>query len=147
MGCLQRRMGELGALVKVFTKAEPEVVQKAIQASTSLTGINTCADEKTFRSLYPPPKTIEDKAKVAVVRERLAVVEALRKTGKYREGLELARKLEKEAKAIRYLPVKAELLHQLGELLEKKGEYKKAETILHSASHAEGESPKWPARC
>ncbi len=100
MGCLRKRMGELGALVKIFTGADAGVVQKAVQASSSLTDIKTCADEKALRAPYPPPKTDEAKEKVADIREKLSEVEALRKTGKYHDGLELARKLDKEAKAV-----------------------------------------------
>ena len=140
MGCLKKRLGEFGALAKIFTKADAGVVQKAVQASASLTGINTCADEKALRAPYPPPKTKEAKAKVAAIREKLTEVEALTKTGKYQKALELAKKLKEQANAVEYMPVKAQVLYRLGVLLERVGEYKKSENTLQDAARIAGES-------
>ena len=140
MSCLRQRVGELGALANVFAKADAGIVQKAIQASSSLTKIGICADEEALRAPYPPPKTAEDKAKVAAIREKLVDVVAFEKTGKYREGLDLARKLEEMAGAIDYRPVQAEVLLKLGILLESVGEYKSSETTLDAAARAAGES-------
>ena len=139
MGCLQKRVGELKALVEIFTRADAVVVQKAIQASTSLSSIGICADEEALRAPYPPPKSKEAKAKVEAIRESLAKVRAHEKTGKYKEGMQLARKLEKEANNVGYLPVQAEILYWIGLLFEKAGEYQQAETILHDAIDAAGE--------
>ena len=140
MSCLRKRLGELGALVNVFTKADAGVMQKAVQASASLTGIKICADEKTLRAPYPLPKTKEEKAKVALIREKLSQVIAFEKTGKYQEGLGLAKKLEMQAKAIDYRPVQAAALYWLGKLLEKTGEYKNAEVSLNDAACVAGEN-------
>ena len=138
MSCLRERIGELGALAKVFTGADAGVVQKAVQASSSLTSINLCADEKALRASYPPPKTKEAKNKVAAIREKLAEVDALYKTGKYRDGLNQAKKLEKEAAAVDYRPIQAELLYHLGKLSYATGEYKTAESTLYEAARVAG---------
>ena len=138
MSCLHRRLGELDALIKVFTIADAGVIEKSVQASTSLSSIDACADEKALRASYPPPKTKEAKNKVAKIREKLAEVEALYKTGKYRDGLELAKKLEKEVAAVDYRPIQAELLYHLGMLLYSTGEYKTAEHALYEAARAAG---------
>ena len=140
MGCLRKRMAEFGAFVKVFARADAGVVRNAVKASSSLMGINACADEKALRATYPPPKTDQAKNRVAAIREKLAAVKAMNKTGKYLEGLYLAEKLEKDANAIDYRPVQAEVLYQLGDLLDRSGEYKEAENALHDAARAAGES-------
>ena len=139
MNCLHKRTRELGALVKVFVSADASVVQKAVQASTSLTEIDMCADVKSLRAPYPPPKTEELKTKVAAIREKLTEVEAYRKTGKYKKGLALAQKLELEATTVDYRPVQAEVFYQLGELLHNTGEYRQAETTLSTAARVAGE--------
>ena len=126
------------ALSKVFGQADAEVVQKAVQASSSLNSISICADEKALRAPYPPPKTAEAKTKVAVIREELSEVEALGKTGKYKEGLELVKKLETKSRAVDYQPVMAEVLFQVGNILDSVGEYKKAETTLQEAARIAG---------
>ena len=138
MSCLHKRMGELRALVKVFNRADAGVVERAVQASSSLTSIAVCADEEALRAPYPPPSTAQAKAKVIAIREQLGVVEALEKTGKYQEGLALTRKLAQQAEQIAYQPVRAEVLWQLGNLLDSVGEYKQAETALHDAARAAG---------
>ena len=96
MRCLRKRLIELGSLVKIFANADASVVEKSAQASATLTGIDVCQDEEALRSSYPPPKTPEANAKVTEIRDKLTEAEALEKTGKYREGLALVRKLEKE---------------------------------------------------
>ena len=140
MSCLRKLVGELGALANVFTKADAGIVQKAVQASSSITKIAICADEGALRAPYPPPKTTEIKAKVASIREKLAEVVALEKTGKYRDGLELVKNLVQEAKAVDYRPVQAETLYWLGSLLDKTGEYKEAEATLFVVARLAGES-------
>ena len=140
MSCLSKRRQNLKALTKVFAKADSKVLQKAVQASSSLDSIAPCADEDALRAPYPPPKTEEDREEVAAIREKLAEVEALTKTGKYREGLTLAKMLETETSHIDYQPVRAEVLSQLGDLLERAGEYKAAERMLYQAASLAGAS-------
>ena len=140
MSCLKTRKQELKSLSKVFTKADSEVVKKAVQASASLAGINICADEKAMRATYPPPNTNEAKKKVAAIREKLAEVDALEKTGKYQKGLELAKTIKEEADALDYKPTQAEYHYWIGRLLERVGNYKKAETTLLKALRLAGES-------
>ena len=125
MVCLKSRKQELKALSSVFTKADSGVVEKAVKASSSLTGIAVCADEQSLRRPYPPPKTEEAKIKVAAIREKLAEVEALEKTGKYQRGLELADKAKEEADATDYKPVQSESLYWVGKLLERVGKYQR----------------------
>lgn len=140
MSCLKSRMQEFKALIAVFAKADTGVVHKAVEASTSLTHIDICADEKALRAPYPPPKTAQVKEKVASIREKLAAVEALTKTGQYREGLVLVKKLEKQSNRFKYKPLQAEVLCKLGWLLDRVGEYKNAESTLYKAVQASGES-------
>ncbi len=138
MSCLRERIGELGALAKVFIAVDARVLQKAVQASSSLTNINLCAEEKALRASYPPPKTKEAKNKVTAIREKLAELEALYKTGKYRYGLNQAKKLEKDAAAVDYPPIQAELLYHLGKLSYAIGEYRIAENTLYEAARVAG---------
>ena len=72
--------------------------------------------------------------------EKLAEVEALTKTGKYHKGLESARILQKKANSVDYRPILAEVLYRLGELLDRIGEYKGAETALYDAAREAGDS-------
>ena len=125
---------------RIFTQADSEVVEKAVQASASITSISICADEQALHAAYPPPKTEEAKAKVASIREKLADVVAFNKTGKYQKGLALARMLEQKANAVNYLPIQAEVLYYLGKLLSQTGDYEQARKTLHAAALKAGQS-------
>ena len=138
MSCLHKRRQDLNALSKILINADATIVLEAVQASSSLTGVAICANEQTLRSPYPPPKSIESKAKVDAIRERLSEVEALSITGAYQKGLVLAKKLEEQANSVDYLPVRAELLYRLGTLHDRLGEYKKAEETLYRAVSTAG---------
>ena len=140
MSCLRKRVRDLNALMKIFAEADSTVVQKAVQASESLTDLRTCADEEALLAPYPPPKSEENKEKVTAIRNKLAQVKAFSKTGKFHSALELVKKLRKQASSIAYQPVQAELLYWLGILLEEVGEYKKAKISLHKAAKAAGDS-------
>ena len=140
MGCLHKHLRNANALVKVFDKADKRVVEKSVLAVSSLARISDCTDLDALRSRIQLPKDDKTKTKVATIREELAQVEALCRTGKYREGLVLAKKLEKLAAAIDYRPVQAEVLYSLGELFYRTGDYKAAETTLYDAGRAAGES-------
>ena len=126
-------------MLAVFAQADVGVVQKAITAISSLTDLAACADAAALRSNHPLPRNTEMRNKIAYVRDNLAEVDALAKTGRYREGLELARKLEKMANVVSYRPVQVEVLFELGRLLEHVGDYRRAEATLLEASRVAGE--------
>ena len=140
MRCLDKRLNSAGALVKVLGEADKIVVARSVQAVSSLSEFSKCNDVEALQSRIPPPKDKKTKNKVAAIRNKLAEVEAFEKTGKYREGLELVRKIMMAAKAVDYQPLIAEVFYELGSLLNKNGEYKKAETTLFDAAEAAGES-------
>ena len=140
MGCLNRHLRNAKALGKVFEVADKTVVAKAIQAVSSLSGFSNCDDVEALQSKIPLPKDEKTKNKVEALREKLAAIEALERTGKYRDGLELAEKIQQEAKVVDYQPLQAEVLYWLGVLLDRTGEYERSETTLHDAALAAGES-------
>ena len=140
MECLQRRKTELNALLHLFTKADALIVHKAIHASSSLTGVEVCADVKSLEATYSQPRIEKIKLPVARIRKDIAKIQALSRTGKYTEGIEFSRMLEKEAEELDYKPVQAEILYQLGRLLYHVGKHKEAEKYLLKAANAAGDS-------
>ena len=140
MGCMNRHFQNAAALIRVFGKADKTVVQKSVQAVSSLSGFSNCNDVDALQAKIPPPKDDQTKTKVDAIREHLAEIEALVNTGKYRDGLDQLIEVEKRAKTIDYLPVHAQALYHLGEIYERVGEYKMAETALKSAVKAAGKS-------
>ena len=140
MECLIKHLRNARALTKVFAAADKVVVENAIQAVSSLSGFSNCDDVEALREKIQPPKDQQTKSRVAVIRDKLAKVEALSMTGKYQQGLNLVQNLNQQAKQFDYRPVQAEVLYWLGSLLERVGQYKEAERCLHDAARSAGHS-------
>ena len=126
--------------MNVLSEADKTVVEKAIQAVSSLSEISHCNNVKALQSEIPLPKDDATKKKVAAIREKLAEVKALGATGRYQKGLKLAQEIEEMTNSIEYKPIQAESLYWLGYLLERVGEYSKAEKTLVICTRKAAES-------
>jgi tetratricopeptide (TPR) repeat protein len=116
MACLDKRLLELRGLVKVLADADRDVVARAVVAASSLTPIERCADTKALRSAVPPPDDPQVERQVEAIRGRMAEGQAMYAAGRYLGGLELAKGLVHEAKALEYEPLLAEALLLQGKL-------------------------------
>jgi eukaryotic-like serine/threonine-protein kinase len=93
MDCLRRRLDEVKALTNVFARADAQVVGKAVEAAQGVAPLWGCADAASLTAPVKPPTDPASRAAVETQRTALAQVQALRDTGKYAEGLELAKRL------------------------------------------------------
>jgi serine/threonine-protein kinase len=117
MGCLDRRMTELSALTRAFAESSSaETVNRAVNAVTSLASLDECADAQALRQAYPPPREPKVAAAVKQLREQVARSDALGKTGKYSEGMELASRSVDAARRLDYPPLLAEALESFEHL-------------------------------
>ncbi len=140
MSCLDQRRGELGALAELFARADPAVVFKAVSATVELTPLAVCEDSAALRQLIPLPTDPAARARIATVRGLLDRGRVLRQAGKYADGLELVRPLQKEATAIGYAPVEAETLYVLAELEDWGGDASVAEALYRRTAALAGEA-------
>lgn len=139
MSCLKRRLVEMGTMTGILGEADARVAEKASTALASLTPVATCADVEALQAPQrgvEPPKDEETARRVEETREKLGEVRMLFETGKYKEGLELARHLEKQAEISEYQPLQAEVGIQLGKILAGSGDYESAEAALYEALRA-----------
>jgi eukaryotic-like serine/threonine-protein kinase len=113
-GCLEQRRGELRALSDVLLTADADVVQRALSAVRSLPELEVCADIDLLSARVPPPADAHEASRVEALRASLAQTRALWAAGRYKAGVEAVRPLAKEAESLGYLPVRAEVLLQLG---------------------------------
>ena len=127
MECLNNYLKTSGSLLRVLGDADLTVVQNSIKAIESLPSPVSCNNIEALRSRIPPPSDEITKKKVEALREKLIEVVSLNRIGKYQKGLELVRKLKIDAKKVDYKLVQAEVLYELGDLLDRIGEYQKAE--------------------
>ena len=135
MGCLDRRRGELGALIDVLSgDLGRDEVENAPRAAYELTPPAVCADVEALMTAVPPPEDPGMRARVDATLGDLDRAAALDHTGLYSQGLEVALAAEAEADAIGFAPLRAESLYRLGVLQQNNGQPEAAaETLLESA--------------
>jgi len=133
MSCLQERLGGLRALTDVFSDANGEVVENAVNAANALGTLDRCADVPLLRAIVRPPEDPDTRAKVADLERRLAALKALSDAGRLREVLKAMQGVEKEARALGYQPLLAEVLHVQGELFSRSNDAKASEKTLVEA--------------
>ena len=115
--CLERRKLHMSALIDLFTTADREVVQHAVQAVASLPGVQACSDADGLLAGAAPPDDPQTAASVAALRDTLARSAALEATGGYAQGLELVTQVRAEAQSLGHAPLTAEAALIEGTLL------------------------------
>jgi tetratricopeptide (TPR) repeat protein/predicted Ser/Thr protein kinase len=133
MVCLDRRRKDLGALASLLTEADGKVVEKAVEAASALPSLQPCQDITSLAEQPPLPADPALRTTVEQLGGRIAEVKALHDAGRYKAGVELARKLEPEVVASTYLPLQAELRYHLGWLLLQSGEVEEGILQLEQA--------------
>jgi len=133
LSCLQRRLDELDGLIGVFERADPTVVERAVQAAHDLTGIEGCADVDALDSQLPLPEDPRDRVLAEDLRARLSEAHTRERAGKYREGVELATTAVEDARALGFRPLEAEALVTLGRLQLRDGKTRDALESLREA--------------
>lgn len=133
VGCLDERLAEVDALVGVLVEADADTVGNAARALSNLRPLESCSDVAGLRSTVRPPADAETAAQVESVRERLHRARMLDEAGRYAEGLALVLELEKEATAIDYAPLIAEVENIAGSLVAHTGDWAGSETHFERA--------------
>ena len=131
--CLDLRRASLDALAEALTDADATTVEKAATAATNLPRLAACADTRSLGQAVAPPDDPKVAARVQVLREALARVQALGDAGKYRRGLELVVPLRAEAEKLGYQPLLAEAELREGSLEMDLGKLPEAEASLSAA--------------
>ncbi|MEX1362888.1 MAG: tetratricopeptide repeat protein, partial [Nannocystaceae bacterium] len=113
MSCLRQRQQHLRATVDELTTADPEVVEHAVQAVSSLPALSRCADIEALTAEVPPPEDPAVAQRVAELDEQLVQARAKQQAGEYDEALTLTRAVATEADALGYEPLiaRGRLLH------------------------------------
>jgi serine/threonine-protein kinase len=141
MHCLDRRLGELGALTALFAgEPDPKLVDGAMTALSRTTPLSVCDDSEALLAETPLPEDPRAAERVEALRARLDEVAALERAGRYPAGIELAQAIARDVDDVHYPPVRAEALHMLGALLARAGDPKQAETALYTGLQAAAEA-------
>jgi tetratricopeptide (TPR) repeat protein/predicted Ser/Thr protein kinase len=137
MSCLDRRRGELRALVAALTSAPDAArVQGAADAVGRLPDVEVCADRDALTAVIPPPSDPAAQAAIAEEREELATIEALLWTGQWREARERALRAEARAAQLGWAPLEAEAAYRRGLAERLAGDFDAAELALRASAQA-----------
>lgn len=133
MRCLDQRRRELGALVNLVTADPGAAVEKAVSAVERLPDLAVCADTAALLAVIEPPSGAAEQRAIALLRDRLAEVEALFYAGQYSRATALMEPLLLDVEQQGYLPLMAEALVSSGKLESLMGAAEQASATLGQA--------------
>lgn len=133
MLCLERRLRGMEASVDILSETTSETLANAASAVEGLENLAACADTATLTAITPPPGDEAARIALAEIGEELDRIRVLDSVGRMAEALARVRTLEKEAVALGWEPLLAEVRLELGSLEEDAGEYEAARRTLLDA--------------
>ncbi|HEX4959697.1 MAG TPA: serine/threonine-protein kinase [Thermoanaerobaculia bacterium] len=133
MQCLDRRLRDVRALTDLFAAGGAGLVEKAVQASHGLPGLDECADATALTAPLRPPTAPAARRALDAVETQVAKARTLWTTGRYGEGLPVAAAAVEAASKLGYPPAEAEALRVRAMLEESSSRYEAAEKTLFQA--------------
>ncbi|MEM9459319.1 MAG: serine/threonine-protein kinase [Myxococcota bacterium] len=131
--CLDRRRGELSALLSVLIETGPAAAEHAVKAIDELPPIEPCADIKALRARVPPPTETLLLRRVRAIERDLARARALLHAGQYEDGQEVASEAARMARDAGYAPLRARALKVESQLMRRLGQDEPAARGLREA--------------
>jgi tetratricopeptide (TPR) repeat protein len=125
MACLDRRLGELGALIERVTPAG------AAQATEALVPLSACADVASLAAVVPLPDAPAARVRVVQLRTAASAAKAELDLGHYAKGLALIEPIVAQAEAAGYAPLVAEVERIHGGLAWRADRMDAAESALY----------------
>jgi len=133
MRCLDRRRGELDALLDRFESPTNNDVFNSAKAVDALTPADACDNIELLESTTPVPDDPRIRAEVEALRDTLDAINAGLGTGAHAELEPLAQTLLESATALDYRPLTAEAGVALGTIAARTGRPKDAQVLLEQA--------------
>jgi tetratricopeptide (TPR) repeat protein len=133
MACLEGRLAELDALARRLEKADPALVERAVQVAGQLSDLDACARTDTLRLRAKPPSDPALRAKLDAAQKLLADAWVAHRAGRYEEAIELADQAAATARGVDYPPLVAAVAFRRGMAQAKLGEPEEAEKSLGEA--------------
>ena len=134
MACLDRRLQEVDSLVGVLAEGDPDVVDGATYAATSLSPLDHCQRAEAIAAELRPPADPAEAAAVANLQVELARLGILARTGDARNTLTDAEAAVAKARHLGRAPLTAGALGVLGDLKTRLGDKEGARDSLSEAA-------------
>ncbi|WP_170320033.1 serine/threonine-protein kinase [Polyangium spumosum] len=136
MVCLERRLGDLGALTQALSQADVAVVDRSAQAVAELAPVSDCADLVSLSAMDPRPEDPAAQEEIDRIAAELSRARAELAVGRYEAGLARVDPLVGRAAAARYGPIEAEALYLRARIRDLLGKDHEAEADYHAAARA-----------
>ncbi len=134
MNCLDRRLSEMGALVRLFAEeADGQVVKKAVAATMNLSALSHCQDAEALTVAVPMPSDPDRRKRIVALRGQLHKAGALQAAGKHRAGLKIVQAIGQQVNDTDFSPLQAQVLFRLGLLESRTGDAATAVASLKKA--------------
>jgi tetratricopeptide (TPR) repeat protein len=134
MSCLDDRLGQLGALVELFSRADAGIVEHAVGAAAALPPVADCADGKALRARVPAPRDPAARARADALNQQLHDVFAGYQAGQYITALPTAEEVRDAAIKLDYAPLSGQARYWLGQLYDRLDRYADAARELETAA-------------
>jgi tetratricopeptide (TPR) repeat protein len=116
MLCLRQRRAQLAATVDVMTQTSPDTVAQLVDTAAGLPTIAACDDDTLLLSDLPPPADPALAAAVEQARDRLALLQARERAGRYADAHADLPALQHTAELLAHPPLLAEVHLLAGKL-------------------------------
>ncbi len=129
--CLDRRLGELGALTDALVgPLDDPVVDETLAAAYRLTPVQGCADAEALAEAVPPPEDPRVRRRVDELHVELDAAVTHFRLGDYATARDGARAVVDAAEEVEHPPFRAEARHWLGRATSRAGDPQQAEVEL-----------------
>jgi tetratricopeptide (TPR) repeat protein/tRNA A-37 threonylcarbamoyl transferase component Bud32 len=131
--CLRDRESELAAVLDVLAQhVDATTVQRTVEAVARLGGTDRCGDD-AWLERHAPPEEDDDPASTSELRRRLWTVRALEATGRFDDGLTLAKELRDATADHPSVRLRAQVLTATGRVARHAGDLVEARRALEAA--------------
>ena len=132
MRCLDRRLGELDALVDELVDADDSVVRESVTAVNQLEPVTSCADAKALEAEVAPPPDPEIRLAVEQLEPAFARLRSMHLAGRFADGDSLAKSQLAAADATGFRPTEARAHYWAGAFAIAMAEYERADRLLEA---------------
>src|SRR5215217_5284162 len=131
--CLDQRLKDLGAVADTLATGDKQVIQNASRMVHGLENLSVCANLSALAAPEPPPTDEASQKHMEAIRTQRAQVRAKLNSGQVAPALKLATEVAREAHALGYGPLEAEVLDLLAESQGKNLAHREGIKTLHQA--------------
>ncbi|MDH3641483.1 MAG: toll/interleukin-1 receptor domain-containing protein, partial [Gammaproteobacteria bacterium] len=134
MACLNERRTEFASLSRALLRADGGLVERAVDASGELRGLQRCENREQLLAAYPLPEDAGQRQAIEALRDDLAAARAQLATGALAEVREVVEEYSVRAQQHEYPSLEAEALLLRSAVEQQSGRSETAKEALYAAA-------------